>query len=45
MTLSDKTLLFSEGQVGTQVNWEALAMQALEAGSVERVTPAKKAVP
>lgn len=44
MTLSDKTLSFSEEQARIQVNWDALAMQPPGAGSVGRVTTVKKAV-
>lgn len=45
MTLSDKTLLFLEEWVGTQVNWDALTMQPPGAGSAGRVTPVRKSVP
>lgn len=44
MTLSDKTLLFLEELVRTQVNREALSMQPPGAGSAGRVTPVRKAV-
>lgn len=44
MTLSDKTLLFLEELVRTQVNREALSMQPPGAGSAGRVTPMRKAV-
>lgn len=45
VTSSDKTLLFSEEQVKTQVNLDALTLQPPgDAGSAERVTPVRKDV-